>query len=151
VLENLHELTTPVFAAHCRVGDYSDLGYVVVSRRSYYDACRAFAISYDWLQFCIGLSTPCPSPGLSVMPTRFNNASITGMGPRRTASINRAGRSSSEPSSIPCRSRAADLRGRPASLSEKPDHERYDMRAIYRLLLGTLIVIAGVFALILLP
>jgi hypothetical protein len=151
VLENLHELTTPVVAAHCRVGDYPDLGYVVVSRRSYYDACRTFAISYDWLQFCIGLSTPCPSPGLSVMPTRFNNASITGMGPRRTASINRAGRSSSEPSSIPCRSRAADLRERPVSFSEKPDHERYDMRAIYWLLLGTLIVIAGVFALILLP
>src|SRR4029453_9430356 len=61
VLENLHELTTPVVAAHCRVGDYSDLGYVVVSRRSYYDACRTFAISYDWLQFCIGLSTPCCS------------------------------------------------------------------------------------------
>jgi hypothetical protein len=43
VLENL-QLTTPVVAAHCRVGDYPDLGYVVVSRRSYYDACRTFRV-----------------------------------------------------------------------------------------------------------
>lgn len=45
VLEKLSELKTPKVAAHRRVGDYADLGYVVVSRLSYMKAVLKFG--YD--------------------------------------------------------------------------------------------------------
>lgn len=45
VLEKLQQYTTPYIAAHRRVGDYAALEYVVVSRDSYWKACREFG--YD--------------------------------------------------------------------------------------------------------
>lgn len=51
VQTRLEELSTPAFAAHRRVGDYSDLGYVVVSRLSYQKGIRKFG--YEPGRFCL--------------------------------------------------------------------------------------------------
>lgn len=43
--EELRDLVEPPVAAHRRVGDYGQLGYVVVSRMSYHKACKKYG--YD--------------------------------------------------------------------------------------------------------